>query len=85
MGHKKQNIQKRQIGTLQRVLFLARLLSRDEKIVLVKDVANQLGEPLYTQADVKHIVNEALAAAERRRPLLDGVKDFAQQIASLKR
>lgn len=84
MKRGRQQIQKTQLTPLEKALLLSRVMTRDEKIAVIKEFAGQLGEPLYTVQDVRQIVNNAIAATARRQPLLDGVKDFAEQMGLVK-
>lgn len=51
---------------LDRLLALSGMLSRDEKIALMKAMAFSLNEPIYTGADVQAIVQRQLTGFQTK-------------------
>lgn len=51
---------KQQPPLLTQIISVSGRLNRDEKLALVKYLMIELDEPLYTMADVKEIVNQAI-------------------------
>lgn len=59
-------------------------LKRDEKLTLIREVAQQLGEPLFSMADVKVIVNQQIQRyqqqAERDAQAARDMREFSQLV-----
>lgn len=55
------------IPVIDHIFGMSRILSRDERITLIKMLAADLGEPLYTTADVQSAIRQKQAQDEEVR------------------
>lgn len=66
---KNQQMQRREIPLLQRIMRMVSGLNVDERIVLVKAIAADLGDPLYTQSEMEERLRQHQFNEEQKKRL----------------
>lgn len=81
---KRQQMQKAPKSAFQRAITICQNLSEGERVTLIKALSGSLKQRLFTENEVRDIVDKAVSHALQRAPLMQGLREYQQGLHDLR-
>jgi hypothetical protein len=79
---KQPNMQRQPLSLIHRLLRLSNGLTNDEKVVLIKKLAGEVGDPMYTQSEMEEKLREYTLSRQRAQAVQRDIEEYQALLKS---